>query len=144
MPSRSILSTQIWNCRPRTTIIPKKTYRQGAGNRLFRWYVATSARIRKRLAVAASMKVILIWHDAFKKGIKSRIVNGHNTKVKAFIRLKMPKKLLVVPLLLISCSTGRMVIKEQHYYAVRWGDDTNYYRLKLWAKTFLGDAEYRS
>lgn len=144
MPSRSILSTQIWDCRPRITIIPKKTYRQGAGNRLFKWYRATSARIRQRLAVAASMKVSFIRQDAFKKGIKSRIVNGHNTKVKALIRLMMPKMLLIVPLLLMSCSTGRMVIKEQHYYAVRRGDDANYYRLKLRAKTFLGDAEYRS
>ena len=54
------------------------------------------------------------------------------------------KMLFIVPLVLMSCSTGRMKIEEQRYYAIRRGDNTNYYRLKVCAETFLGDSEYRS
>jgi hypothetical protein len=43
-----------------------------------------------------------------------------------------------------SCSTGKMEIKETHYYYATNGQDKNYYRLRVAANTRLGVAGYRS
>ena len=48
--------------------------------------------------------------------------------------------LMFVPL---ACTTGPMEIREVHYYAVPNGENTNYFRLKVTAKTSLGVASYR-
>ena len=45
---------------------------------------------------------------------------------------------------LTACTTGPMRLHEVHYYAVPDGTHTNYYRLKVFACTSLGDAQYRS
>ena len=44
----------------------------------------------------------------------------------------------------VSCSLGRMEVRETHYYAVPGEYSTNYYRLNVVAETILGDSEYRS
>ena len=46
--------------------------------------------------------------------------------------------------LLTSCSSGLMDIRERHYFAVPSGENTNYYRLRVEAKTKLGVSGYRS
>lgn len=54
--------------------------------------------------------------------------------------------LLIVLLLpfAVACTTGPMDVREVHYFAVPNGENTNYYRLRVNAKTRLGVAGYRS
>lgn len=44
----------------------------------------------------------------------------------------------------LGCTTGPMHIKQTHYLAVPSGENTNYYRVRVSADTYLGDAEFRS
>lgn len=39
---------------------------------------------------------------------------------------------------------GTMELKGTEYFAVPSGDNTNYYRMRVWARTQLGKADYRS
>ncbi len=63
---------------------------------------------------------------------------------KFYFLYKIPIFLFVTVWLFISCSLGKMTVQELHYFAVPNGANTNYYRLKVEAKTKLGKAEYRS
>jgi len=47
-------------------------------------------------------------------------------------------------LIFASCTTGPMDIRERHYFAVPSGENTNYYRLRVAAKTRFGVSGYRS
>jgi hypothetical protein len=44
----------------------------------------------------------------------------------------------------VSCTTAPMKVQKVHYFAVPGETNTNYFRLTVNAKTYLGDAEYRS
>lgn len=55
-----------------------------------------------------------------------------------------PATWFIAALILSACSLGRMNVQETHYYAIPNGKDTNYYRLRVEAKTVLGVAGYRS
>jgi hypothetical protein len=46
--------------------------------------------------------------------------------------------------MILGCQSGKMVIKEVHYYAVPNEDSTNYFRLTLLADSALGVAQFRS
>lgn len=63
--------------------------------------------------------------------------------------MKLQKLLTIIFLFLIlifftSCSSGPMKIRERHYFAVSSGENTNYFRLRIEAKTKLGVSGYRS
>jgi hypothetical protein len=51
---------------------------------------------------------------------------------------------ILLALSLTACSLGRMELREVHYYAVPDGKNTNYFRLKVYGDTVLGNAQYRS
>jgi len=43
-----------------------------------------------------------------------------------------------------ACTSGPMKVREEHYFAVPNGSNTNYYRLRVTADTEVGVSEYRS
>lgn len=45
---------------------------------------------------------------------------------------------------LSACSAGTLTLRETHYYAPSNDKNTNYYRLRVYAKTKLGASQYRS